>query len=173
MSQPTEDETEEQTAARKADYEQRKADALAAEERRREEQRAADEREEAESEKRRVQIEKQKAKRDASFQRIVKAAPPVFNAAQLRALLRALVNLDPYSFADDLAVEVNGNAQDDRRSADEVLTSAIDGLGDAELTTFAIRLALSGHRGIPRENEIDHLSEAEAASLESSPPSPL
>lgn len=75
----------------------------------------------------------------------------------------ALVNLDPYSFADDLAVEVNGDAQDDRRSADEVLTTAIDGLGDVELTTFAIRLALSGHRGIPRENEIDHLSEAEAA----------
>ena len=163
LPQPTEDETEEQTAARKADYEQRKADARAAEERRQEEQRAADELEEAEAEKRRVQIEKQKAKREASFERIVKAAPPVFNAVQLRALLRALVNLDPYSFADDLAVEVNGDAQDDRRSADEVLTTAIDGLGDVELTTFAIRLALSGHRGIPRENEIDHLSEAEAA----------
>ena len=163
LPQPTEDETEEQTAARKADYEKRKADARAAEERRQEEQRAADALEEAEAEKRRVQTEKQKAKRETTFQRIVKAAPPVFNAVQLRALLRALVNLDPYSFADDLAEEMNEDAQDDRRSADEVLTTAIDGLGDAELTTFALRLAFTGHRGIPREDEIDHLSEGEAA----------
>lgn len=37
----------------------------------------------------------------------------------------------------------------------------MDGLEDEKLTSFALRLVLTTHAGIPRENEIDSLSEAE------------
>ena len=70
--------------------------------------------------------------------------------------------MDPYTFADDLAVEMNGDDENDRRSAEEVLLTAIDGLADDKLTGFALHLALAGHRSIPNEGENDHLAEAEA-----------
>ncbi len=151
MNRPTEDETEEQTAARQADYQRRQAEFKAEQERRETARQAEEDR-----------IAKLKKKREASFQRILQTAPPVFSASQLRMLLRALVNLDPYTFADDLAVEMNGDAHDDRRSADEVLLTAIDGLADDKLTGFAVRLALAGHRGIPPDGEADYLTEAVA-----------
>ncbi len=66
------------------------------------------------------------------------------------------MNLDPYTFAEDIADE------NEQRSAEEVLLSTIDNTADDKLTRFAIRLALSAHVGIPRENELDFLSEAEA-----------
>ena len=75
-------------------------------------------------------------------------------------VLRALVNLDPYTFTDDLAEEIAD--ENEKRSTEEVLLSVIDGTADRKLTAFALRLALSGHRGIPREGEPDFLSEAEA-----------
>jgi ParB family chromosome partitioning protein len=37
----------------------------------------------------------------------------------------------------------------------------VDGLEDEKLTGFAIRLVLTTHAEIPRENEIDSLAEAE------------
>jgi len=43
-----------------------------------------------------------------------------------------------------------------------VLLATIDATADDKLTRFAIRLALSGHLSIPRENEPDFLTEAEA-----------
>ncbi len=162
MNRPTEDETEEQTAARKADYDQRQAEFKADQERRDTARQAEEDRRAAEYRAEQERIAKQKKKREASFQRILQIVPPAFNASQLRMLLRALVNVDPYSFADDIAVELNGDAQDDRRGAEEVLMTAIDGLMDDKLTGFAVRLALSGHRGIPREGEGDYLAEAEA-----------
>ena len=64
-------------------------------------------------------------------------------------MLRALVNLDPYTFADNLAEEVAG--ENEQRSAEEVLFCTIDGLTDEKLTRFALRLAITGHVGIPRE----------------------
>ena len=73
----------------------------------------------------------------------------------MRVILRALVNLDPYTFADDLAEDMAD--ENEKRSAEEVLLSLIEGTGDDKLTSFAVRLALSGHRGIPRENELDFL----------------
>ena len=78
-------------------------------------------------------------------------------------LLRALVNMDPYTFAEDLAVELNGDDENDQRSAEEVLLTTIDGLADDKLTGFALHLALAGHRGIPKEGEADYLAEAEVA----------
>ena len=37
-------------------------------------------------------------------------------------------------------------------------SALIESTGDEKLTSFAARLALAGHRGIPRENELDFLS---------------
>ena len=91
----------------------------------------------------------------------------MLTAAQLRVLLRAIVNLDPYTFADDLAEDTAD--ENDKRSAEEVLLAAIDGTTDDKLTGFAVRLALSGHRAIPREGEPDFLTEAAAAFLAPKP----
>jgi ParB family chromosome partitioning protein len=85
----------------------------------------------------------------------------------LRVILRALVNLDPYTFADDLAEDMAD--ENDKRSAEEVLLALIEGTGDDKLTSFAARLALAGHRGVPRENELDFLAEAETAFLTPKP----
>ena len=76
-------------------------------------------------------------------------------------MLRALVNLDPYTFADDLANDIAGDNENEQRSAEEVLLSGIDGLTDDKLTGFTVRLALAGHRGIPSDGELDFLTEAE------------
>ncbi len=43
-----------------------------------------------------------------------------------------------------------------------MLLAAIDTAASDKLTGFALRLALAGHRGIPRENEFDFLAEAES-----------
>ncbi|WP_035357930.1 hypothetical protein [Edaphobacter aggregans] len=43
------------------------------------------------------------------------------------------------------------------------LLSTIDRLPDHKLTGFALRLVFTGHTPIPRESEIDFLTEAEAA----------
>lgn len=78
----------------------------------------------------------------------------------MRVLLRAIVNLDPYTFADELAEDVAD--ENERRSPDEVSLATIDATADNKLSHFAVRLALGGHVGIPRENEFDFLTEAEA-----------
>ena len=82
---------------------------------------------------------------------------------QLRVLLRAIVNLDPYTFADDLAEDITADNENEQRSAEEVLLSTIDATADDKLTRFALRLALAGHVAIPREGEFDFLTEAGAA----------
>jgi ParB family chromosome partitioning protein len=70
---------------------------------------------------------------------------------------------DPYTFTDDLAEQIAGENENEQRTAEEVLLSAIDGLEDHKLTGFALRLALIGHIDIPREGEFDFLAEAETA----------
>ena len=156
-------ETEEEAAARQQQHEEQRKACEAEEERRAEERRQQQEREEQQREAEFAKRDKLRKKREATFERIVTEAPPVFTAPQLRVILRALVNLDPYTFADDLAEDVSD--ENEKRSAEEVLLSLIEGTGDDKLTSFAARLALAGHRGIPRENEFDFLAEAEAAFL--------
>ena len=78
-----------------------------------------------------------------------------------------ILALAPYTFADDLAQDMAHET--DKRSAEEVLISLIEGTGDDKLTSFAVRLALAGHRGIPRDGELDFLAEAEAAFLTPKP----
>ncbi len=98
-------ETKEQAEQRRQQYEAQRKAHEEEQERRAEERRKQEEREEQEREAEFARRDKLRKKREATFERIVEQAPPVFTAAQLRAILRALVHLDPYTFADDLAAE--------------------------------------------------------------------
>ncbi len=101
--------------------------------------------------------------RKAMFTRILDNTPAMFNAVQLRVFLRALVNLDPYDFAEDVAEHYASGDENDQRTPEEVLISTLDTLADDKLTSFALRLALTGHLYIPREGDHDFLAEAENA----------
>ena len=154
-------ETEEEAEARRQQHEQQRKQYEAEQERRAEERRQQQEREEEEYQAEQERRDEQRKVRVATFERILENAPETLNATQLRVLLRAIVNLDPYTFADDLAEDIADVT--DRRSPEEVLLATIDATADDKLPRFAIRLALSGHVSIPRENEPDFLSEADAA----------
>jgi ParB family chromosome partitioning protein len=154
-------ETEEGAIARQAEFEQRRAEHEDEQRRRDEERKKQFEREQHEYEIEQTRREELRKSREATFERIIANAPTAFTPAQLRVLLRAIVNLDPYTFADDLADDLAGENENEQRTAEEVLLSTIDTLTDDKLTGFSIRLALAGHRGIPREGEFDFLAEAD------------
>ena len=155
-------ETEEEAEARKQQHEEQRKAHEAEQERRAEEFKQQQEQEQ-EYEAAQARRDEQRKARQATFDRIITAAPASFTAAQLRVVLRAIVNLDPYTFADDLAEDIAAENENEQRSAEELLLATIDATADEKLTAFALRLALSGHVGIPRENEFDFLTEAEAA----------
>ncbi len=161
MPPPPPAETEEEAESRRQQHEQQRKEYEAEQERRAEEFRQQQEREEQEYEAEQDRREEQRKARAATFERILENAPETLNAAQLRVLLRAIVNLDPYMFADDLAEDIS--AESDHCSPEEVLLATIDATADDKLARFALQLALSGHRGIPRQGELDLLAEAEAA----------
>ena len=96
---------------------------------------------------------------------------PPFTARQLRILLRALIHINPYQFTDDVAAYFVTD-ENNQQTAEEVLTSIVDGLADEKLTSFALRLVLTTHAGIPRENEIDVLADAEKAFVPPQPKQP-
>jgi ParB family chromosome partitioning protein len=161
MAPGPEVETEEEAAERQAEFEQRRAEHEEEQRRREEERKQQFEREQAEHEAEQTRRDELRNSREAMFERISANAPASFNPAQLRILLRAIVNLDPYTFANDLADDLAVENENEQRTAEEVLLSAIDNFTDDKLTGFAIQLALSGHRGIPREGEFDLLTEAD------------
>ena len=169
MPPAPEAETDEEAEERKQQHEQEQKEYEAEQERRAEAFREQREREEQEYEAEQASREEQRKARSATFERILENAPESFTVTQLRVLLRAIVNLDPYTFADDLAEDIAADNQNEQRSAEEVLLSTIDATADDKLTRFALRLALAGHVGIPREGEFDFLTEAEAAFV---PPPP-
>ncbi len=107
--------------------------------------------------------------RQATFERILEYAPPMFSAAQLRVFLRALCNLDPYTITDDVAEHLAADNENIQKTAEEILALALAETPDEKLTSFALRLALTGYVSIPRESEFDLLAEAEAAFI---PPKP-
>jgi len=162
MAPSPERETEEDSEQRKQQHEQQQSEYREMQERRAEERRQEEERREQEHEAEQAQREEIRQTRKATFDRILANAPSTFSAAQLRMLLRALVNLDPYTFADDVAEEITSDEENNQLTAEEVLLAAIDGLGDEKLTGFALRLALTSHLALPREGEADFLAEAEA-----------
>ena len=173
MAPAPEAESPEEAQERERQYEEQREAHRKEEERKTEKRRQQFEREQQEHEAQAEKHDRLRKKREATFERIVQEAPPVLSAQQLRVLLRALVNVDPYTFADDLATDISEYAEhdnnQDRHSPEEVLLSVIDGTADDKLTGFAVRLALAGHRGTPREGELDFLSEAEAAFLTPKP----
>ena len=93
----------------------------------------------------------------------------MFSAAQFRFFLRALINLDPYTFADDVAEHFAAEDADNDKSAEEILLAVVDGLTDEKLTGFALRLVLTGNLPIPSEGDADSLSEAETAFIPAKP----
>ena len=58
-----------------------------------------------------------------------------------------------------------GDDEKNQLTPEELLSFTIDRLPDEKLTGFALRLALTGHTDIPRENDFDFLAQAEAAFL--------
>jgi ParB family chromosome partitioning protein len=167
MAPAPEAETEEQAEERRQQFEAQQQAHAEEQQGRDEERKQQEEREEKQREAEFAKRDKLRKKRETTFEQIVAQAPPVLTAPQLRVILRALVNLDPYTFADDLAEDMAD--ENEQRSAEEVLLALIEGTGDDKLTSFAVRLALAGHRAVPRENELDFLAEAEAAFLTPKP----
>ena len=166
MPLPAQAETEAEAEQRKQQFQQQRKEFEAEEERKAEERK---QQREQEFQRQQEEYEAEQARRDesrkaraATFKRILENAPATLSAAQLRVLLRALVNLDPYTFADDLAEDIAADNDNEQRSPEEVLLSSIDATPDDKLTHFAVRLALAGHVGIPREGESDFLAEAES-----------
>jgi ParB family chromosome partitioning protein len=101
--------------------------------------------------------------------RILENAPPTFTAAQLRLFLSALCNLDPYTITEDVADHFAEENNDHQQTPEEILTAALSETPDEKLTSFALRLALTGYVTIPNKNELDYLSEAEAMFVPAQP----
>jgi ParB family chromosome partitioning protein len=169
MAPAQEAETEEEAAERQAEFEQRRAEYEEECQRREEERREQFEREQVEHEAERNRRAEMLKTREAAFNRILESAPPTFSAAQLRVFLRTLVNLDPYTFTDDVAEYFASDDENSQQTAEEILLSALDGLPDEKLTGFALRLVLTGHMSVPRDCELDFLTEAETVFTTSQP----
>jgi ParB family chromosome partitioning protein len=162
MSPAPEAETEEEAEAREAEYEQRRTEYEAEQQRKEEERKQEFERQQKEYEAEQSRREKQRKARLATFDRILASAPPLFSAAQLRMFLAALVNLDPYDFAEEVAAFYVGDNENNPQTPEEVLSSTLAALTDDKVTEFALRLVLTGHTAVPRESDLDFLAQAEA-----------
>jgi ParB family chromosome partitioning protein len=127
------------------------------------------ERQQQEYEAERARKEELQQQRVATFDRILANAPAVFTAAQLRVFLHALITIDPYTFADDVAEHYVGEDENNQQTAEEILLSTLHALADDKLTGFGLRLVLTGQTDIPNEGEFDLLAEAEAAFVPAKP----
>jgi ParB family chromosome partitioning protein len=163
MPPAPEAETEEEAAERKAEFERLRAEYEEEQQRREEERKQQFEQEQAKYEAERNRKAEILQAREDTLNRILENAPPTFTAAQLRVFLSALCNLDPYTITEDVADHFAGEDNDHQRTPEEILAEALSRTPDEKLTSFALRLALTGYVTIPRENELDFLAEAEAA----------
>jgi ParB family chromosome partitioning protein len=170
MAPASEAETEEEAAERQAEFERQRAEYEEERHRREEERKRQFEQQQAEIEAERNRRAEILKARQATFERILGNAPPTFTPAQLRVFLRALVNLDPYTLTDDVAEHFAGDDEDHQQTAEEILASALTETPDEKLTSFALRIALTGYVAIPSEGQIDLLAEAAAAFA---PPQPI
>jgi ParB family chromosome partitioning protein len=160
MPPAPEQETEEEEAQREAKHEQRVAEYETEQKRKEEERKAEFERQQKELEAEQTRREKQRKARLKTFERILANAPATFTAPQLRVFLSALVNLDPYDFAEDVASFYVGDDENNQQTPEEVLFFTLTNLPDEKLTQFALRLVLTGHTDIPREKDFDYLAQA-------------
>lgn len=164
-------ETEAEAEESKQRQEQQRKEYEAEQERQAEQRRQDDDRRDQECEAQQLLREETRQARIVTFGRIQENVSDTLSAAQLRVLLRAIVNFDSYAFADDLAEEIAD--ENEQRSAEAVLLATIDETADDKLTRFAVRLALTGHVGIPREDEHDFLAEADAVFVPAKPKKPI
>jgi ParB family chromosome partitioning protein len=162
MAPAPEDETEEEAAERKAEFERLRAEYEEEQEQREGERKRQFEQEQANYEAERNRKAEILQTRENTLNRILENAPPTFTAPQLRVFLSALCNLDPYTITEDVADHFAGEDNDHQRTPEEILAVALSQTPDERLTSFALRLALTGYVTIPRENELDFLAEAEA-----------
>jgi ParB family chromosome partitioning protein len=169
MAPAPEAETEEEAAERKAEFERQRAEYEEEQQRREEERKQQFEQEQANYEAERNRKAEILQARENAFNRILENAPATFTAPQLRVFLSALCNLDPYTITEDVAEYFAEENNDHRQTPEEILAAALSQTPDEKLTSFALRLALTGYVTIPRENDLDYLAEAEAAFV---PPTP-
>jgi ParB family chromosome partitioning protein len=162
-------ETEEEAAQRQAKFERQRAEYEEEKQRREEERKQQFEKEQAEYEAERNRRAEILKARHTTFERTLESAPPMFTAAQLRVFLRALCNLDPYTFTDEVVEHFAGDDENHQQTPEEILAVALAEVPDEKLTSFALRLALTGYVPIPREGELDFLSEAAAAFIRPKP----
>jgi ParB family transcriptional regulator, chromosome partitioning protein len=160
MEPEPEEETAEAAAKRRAEFEQRQKEHEAEQQRREEERKAEFERQEKEYEAERKKREKLAKTREATFERILDNAPATFTPAQLRTFLRLIVEIDPYSFLEEVASYFAGDDENARQTEEEIVLAALTSTADDKLTGFALRLALTHHVAIPRDGEPDPLTEA-------------
>jgi ParB family chromosome partitioning protein len=163
MAPAPEQETEEEAEQRHAEHEQRMAEYKAEQERKEEERKAEFERQQKEYEAEQARREKQRKARVSTFERILEHAPATFSTPQMRVFLRLLIQIDPYSYLEAVAAAFANGEENAQQSDEEIVLSALEGTAEEKLTSFALRLVLSDHVGIPRENEPDLLAEAEEA----------
>src|ERR1700761_6246874 len=145
-----------------SEHEQRMAECAAEQQRREEERRAEYERQQKEYEAEQARREKQRKARIATFDRILEQAPIVFTATQFRLFLRLVVYIDPYSFLEEVASHFAGDDENHEQTEQDIVLAALGNTADEKLTSFALRLALTDHLGIPRDTDPDLLSDAEA-----------
>jgi hypothetical protein len=169
MAPAPEAETEEEAAERQAEFERQRAEYEEERQRREEERKQQFEQEQAEIEAERNRRAEILKARQATFERILENAPPMFTAAQLRVFLRALVNLDPYTITDDVAEHFAGDNENNQQTAEEILASRTCRDAGREANQLRPPLALTGYVAIPREGEFDFLAEAEAAFIQPKP----
>jgi ParB family chromosome partitioning protein len=155
-------ETEEEAAQREAEHKERMAEYRAEQERKEEERKAESERQQKEYEAEQARREKHRKARLATFDRILEQTPAVFTATQLRLFLRLVVYIDPYSFLEEVASHFAGDDENHEQTEQEIVLAALGNTADEKLTSFALRLALTDHLGLPRDTDPDLLSEAEA-----------
>ena len=71
----------------------------------------------------------------------------------MRLFLRLLVHIDPYSFLEEVAGHfASGRREHATVRARRLCWPLLDDTADEKLTSFALRLVLTDHVGIPREN---------------------
>ncbi len=161
MAEAPEEETEEEAALRKAGHERQMAEYHAEQGRKEEERKAEFERQQREYEAEQARREKLRKARLATFERIVEEAPASFSPVQQRMFLRLLLNINPYEFLEEVASHFSGGEENEERSEDQIVLDALSNTADGKLSGFALRIVLTEHVGIPRENELDLLIEAE------------
>lgn|GEM_PF-1411183 len=169
MAPAPEAETEEEAAQRQAEFERQRAEYEEEQQRRDEERKQQFEKEQGENEAERNRRAEILKARQTTFERILENVPPTFTAAQLRVFLRALCNLDPYAFTDEVVEHFAGGDENHQQTPEEILGAALIEIPDEKLTSFALRLTFLGYVDIPREGEFDFLAEAGRAFIPAQP----